>query len=85
MSVVSNNILAGAAGQGGADESERSIRLNSADSAFLSRTPSSASNRKTWTFSCWFKRGKIDENYRTILAQEVVRIETAFKFIMMKK
>tara|TARA_R100001463_G_scaffold1840_4_gene7895 strand:+ start:7019 stop:9076 length:2058 start_codon:yes stop_codon:yes gene_type:complete len=66
MSVVSNNILAGAAGQGGADESERSIRLNSADSAFLSRTPSSASNRKTWTFSCWFKRGKIDENYRTI-------------------
>jgi len=66
MSVVSNNILAGAAGQGGADESERSIRLNSADSAFLSRTPSSASNRKTWTFSCWFKRGKIDGNYRTI-------------------
>ena len=35
---------------------QRSIRLNSSDSAFLSRTPSSAGNRKTWTFSCWVKR-----------------------------
>ena len=32
-----------------------SLRFNDDDSAFLSRTPSSASNRRTFTFSCWFK------------------------------
>ena len=26
---------------------------------YLNRTPSSASNRKTWTFSTWIKRGII--------------------------
>jgi hypothetical protein len=30
---------------------ERSLRFNSADSAYLNRTPASASNRKTWTWS----------------------------------
>lgn len=34
---------------------ERSVRLNSADSAFLSRTPASAGNRRTWTFATWIK------------------------------
>ena len=27
--------------------------------AYLNRTPSSAGNRKTWTFSCWIKRGEL--------------------------
>jgi hypothetical protein len=36
----------------------RSIRLNSADSAYLSRTPGSAGNRKTWTWAGWMKRTK---------------------------
>jgi len=35
---------------------ERSLRFNSADSAYLNRTPGSASNRKTWTYSAWIKR-----------------------------
>ena len=34
---------------------KRSLRFNSADSAYLSRTPSSAGNRKTWTLSFWVK------------------------------
>ena len=34
----------------------RSLRFNSADSAYLSRTPSVAGNRKTWTWSGWVKR-----------------------------
>jgi len=69
MSVVSNNILAGASGQGGAGgyEIERSLRFNSGDSSFLSRTPSSAGNRRTFTFSGWVKRGAINGNYQTIL------------------
>ena len=37
----------------------RSLRFNSADSAYLSRTPASAGNRKTWTWSGWVKRTKI--------------------------
>lgn len=37
----------------------RSIRLNSPDSAFLSRTPSTAGNRKTWTWAAWVKRSNL--------------------------
>jgi len=34
---------------------DQSLRFNDNDSAYLSRTPASAGNRKTWTFNCWFK------------------------------
>ena len=37
----------------------RSLRFNSADSAYLNRTPASAGNRKTWTWSGWVKRGTL--------------------------
>jgi len=37
----------------------RSLRFNSADSAYLSRTPASASNQKTFTWSGWLKRGAL--------------------------
>jgi len=37
---------------------DRSLRFNSADSAYLNRTPSSAGNRKTWTWSGWVKRAE---------------------------
>jgi len=33
----------------------QSLRFNDDDDAYLSRTPSSATNRKTWTYSTWFK------------------------------
>ena len=33
----------------------QSLRYNDPDNAYLSRTPSSASNRKTWIYSTWFK------------------------------
>jgi hypothetical protein len=39
-------------------EIEQSLRFNSADSAYLSRTHS-AGNQKLWTWSAWVKRGKI--------------------------
>ena len=58
---VFNNILAGASGATGAAgyEIERSLRFNSGDSAYLNRTPSSAGNRKTWTWSGWVKLGNM--------------------------
>ena len=57
-----NQLLIGAAASGGGDEAyeiQRSLRFNSADSAYLNRTPSSASNRRTWTWSGWVKRGEL--------------------------
>jgi Concanavalin A-like lectin/glucanases superfamily/SPRY domain len=44
---------------GGGLQIERSIRLNSADSAYLGRTPGTAGNRTTWTWSGWVKRSAI--------------------------
>ena len=40
-------------------EVERSVRFSKDDFAYFNRTPSSAGNRKTWTWSAWIKRGKI--------------------------
>jgi hypothetical protein len=37
----------------------RSVRLRSSASAYLNRTPASAGNQKTWTWSGWVKRGVI--------------------------
>jgi len=34
----------------------QSLRFNSADTAYLSRTPATAGNRRTWTWSGWVKR-----------------------------
>lgn len=38
---------------------ERSLRFSSASSQYLSRTPASTGNRKTWTWSGWTKRGAL--------------------------
>jgi hypothetical protein len=40
-------------------EIERSLRFNSADSAFLSRTPAVSGDRRTWTWAAWVKRSKL--------------------------
>ena len=68
MSFVGSNILAGASGQGGGSyEIERSLRLNSGDSAYLNRQPSSAGNQKKFTFSCWVKRCAEDNGWDPLL------------------
>lgn len=59
MSVIGSNILAGASGQGGGYNLTRSLRFRSSASAYLNRTPASAGNRKTWTWSAWVKRGQL--------------------------
>ncbi len=38
---------------------DQSLRFEDGDSAYLNRTPTSAGNRKTWTWSSWVKRGNI--------------------------
>jgi hypothetical protein len=62
MSVLNNAVvllLADEAGGGAGYSISRSLRFNSADSAYLSRTPASAGNRKTWTWAGWVKRSKL--------------------------
>jgi hypothetical protein len=67
MSVLNQNTLIGASGTagggggggGGAYTIDNSLRFNDDDSAYLSRTPSVAGNRKTWTWSGWVKRGNL--------------------------
>jgi len=39
----------------------RSLRFNPADSAYLNRTPGSATNQRTWTWSAWVKRSTLDD------------------------
>jgi hypothetical protein len=57
-----NTLLLNSAAAGGYQIS-RSVRFNSADSAYLSRTPASAGNRKTWTWAGWVKRSALGEQH----------------------
>jgi hypothetical protein len=58
----------GISGEAGAYQIERSLRFNSADSAYLSRTPASAGSLTTWTYSTWVKRSTIDAGQRLLFA-----------------
>jgi len=49
---------------------EGSLRFNDDDSAYLSWTPASAGNRKTWTWSGWVKLGNLTIN-RTLMAARI--------------
>ena len=54
-------LLVGAAANSatGGYKIDNSLIINSADDAYLNRLPTVAGNRKTWTWSCWVKRGKL--------------------------
>jgi hypothetical protein len=66
MSAFHDNALIGASGQQGY-KINRSVRLRSSASAYFNRTPASAGNRKTWTWSGWVKRGTLST--RNIITQ----------------
>jgi len=70
MSVIGSNIIAGSSGQFGYNL-DKSLRLRSSASAYLSRTPASNGNRKTWTISTWVKRGALGTE-QTILSGGVI-------------
>jgi len=42
---------------------DNSLRFNDNDSAYLSRTPSTAGNQALWTASMWIKRGNLGNHY----------------------
>lgn len=41
----------------------KSLRFRSSASAYLNRTPASATSRTTWTWSAWVKRGSLGSGY----------------------
>ena len=80
MSVLNENQLLGASGAGGDYEIEQSLRFNESDITYLSRTFPSAGNLRTWTFSCWLKRGTIGQNsfiFSSSVSGNAVYIDTA--------
>jgi hypothetical protein len=66
-----NTLLLKSAAAGGAYEVSRSLRFNgSIDNSYLSRTPASAGNRKTFTFAVWVKRSVLGgSNEQTIFSE----------------
>ena len=53
--------IIGQSAASGAQVIDGSLKIESTsntEGSYLTRTPSSAGNRKTWTWSAWFKREK---------------------------
>lgn len=67
MTILQSGIAQAAAG-GGGYQIARSLRFNSADSAYLNRTPASAGNRRTWTWSAWVKKSRNGEFFTMLEA-----------------
>ena len=63
------SLLVGAASNaGGGYNLENSLRFRSSATAYLSRTPTVAGNRKTWTWSAWVKRGALTTTQHIMMA-----------------
>jgi hypothetical protein len=54
--LLNNSLFLSTAAAAGGYQVSRSLRFNSSDSGFLSRTPAVAGNRTTWTWAGWLKR-----------------------------
>ena len=66
---------------GGGYNLEDSLRFRSSASAYLSRTPTVAGNRKTWTWSSWVKRGDVSTaTGRLLFAGTISTNDTAIYF-----
>lgn len=59
---MSGMLPVGFGGSASAYEIAKSVRFRASASAYLSRTPASAGNRRTWTWSGWIKRGTLAVN-----------------------
>jgi hypothetical protein len=54
----------------------RSVRTRASASAYFNRTPASASNRKTWTWSAWVKRGTLSSGYPVLFMGGATQTDT---------
>jgi hypothetical protein len=60
---------------------QRSVRLRAAGTAYLTRTPATATNRTTWTWSGWVKRGAQGSIQQLFTAGSNAANRTVFGFI----
>jgi len=60
----------------GGYEIDNSLRFNDGDSAYLTKTPSSTGNRRTWTFSCWFKLSNLGTDTFSLFTTKYVNGES---------
>lgn len=83
MSIFRNHLpIMGASGaQDTGYTINQSIRFDQSNNASMSRTPSSASNRKTWTFSWWWKRGVLSGSTFGSNQRQVIFGTTAFSIL----
>jgi len=59
----------------------RSVRFRSSASAYFNRTPASATNRRTWTWSGWVKRGLLTNGLQVLFsAGSSYTTQTYFSF-----
>ena len=80
MSILNNSIVPASAG---GYEIDNSLRFNTSGSPYLRRVPSSAGNRKTWTYSCWVKKQQIS-NARMLLSAGVRHLSSDDTWIEMR-
>jgi len=67
------SLLVGAASNGSSGYFlEDSLRFRRSATAYLQRTPSSAGNRRTYTYSCWVKKSFIPENVAPYPSQQLL-------------
>jgi hypothetical protein len=60
---------------------EQSLLFNDGDSAYLTRTPSVAGNRKTWTYSVWVKYSVDNISGNAIFGSGATAAEDTFAYI----
>ena len=64
-------------------EIQRSLRFDNVNESYLTRTPSSSGNRRTWTLSLWIKRSSIEIHNSAnahVLMDARGSVETTFGF-----
>lgn len=69
-----------AGGATGGIQVSRSLRFNASDSAFCSRTPAVAGNRRTWTWAGWVKRSGLGAYQRFFATLEIGVVQEYLRF-----
>ena len=75
------SLLAGSSGVSTGFTINQSIRFDQNANAPMSRTPSSASSRTTWTFSWWWKRGNLTNSSDGTNQRQPIFGTTAFSIL----
>jgi len=77
MSIIQGTAVTGAGDQ--QYQISRSLRFNSADTAYLNRTPSSTTDRRKFTYSTWVKRAALG-TFQTFIAATDSSTQDGFLF-----